>query len=145
MKGKHQILIMNYLSHKMKKSILVPLIVIVLLISLYVFVSEPSVTGAAVGVANEKIIYLDNVKNIVERAEVILTDANKSTELKLSFEITKNEYKENIENNLEEIQKLKSQLNSLNVPSSYKNHHESLKKEMDYYEFILRQMLNNIK
>ena len=45
---------------------------------------------------------------------------------------------------LAKIQNLKSQVYSITPPEEFKNHNEGLKKEYDYYELTIKQMLNNI-
>ncbi len=131
----------------MKKTILFLLLVLVFAAGFYIGTSEPTVTGAAVAkpVFSEKTIYLDNVDKIVNQTAEILYNVNDYTNLAAEKKIDNSLYKEILSEDLGKIQNLKTQVYSLNAPEEFKNHNEGLKKEYDYYELTIKQMLNNIK
>ncbi len=131
----------------MKKTILFLLLVLVFAAGFYIGTSEPAITGAAVAkpVFSEKTIYLDNVDKIVNQTAEILYNVNNYTQLAAEKKIDNSLYKEMLIKDLGKIQNLKTQVYSLNAPEEFKNHNEGLKKEYDYYELTIKQMLNNIK
>ena len=131
----------------MKKTQLFLLLILVFALGFYIGTSEPAVTGAAVAkpTYSEKTIYLDNVDKIVNQTAEILYNVNDYTKLATEKKIANSLYKEMLIKDLAKIQNLKSQVYSITPPEEFKNHNEGLKKEYDYYELTIKQMLNNIK
>ena len=137
---------MSILCEKMKKTILFLLLVLVFAAGFYLGASEPAITGAAVAkpVFSEKTVYLDNVDKIVNQTAEILYNVNDYTKLAAEQKIADSLYKEMLIKDLGKIQNLKNQVYSLEAPEEFKNHNEKLKKEYNYYELTIKQMLNNI-
>ena len=123
------------------------LLVLVFATGFYIGTSEPTITGAAVAKPgfSEKTIYLDNVDKIVNQTAEILYNVNDYTKLAAEEKIDNSLYKEMLIKDLGKIQNLKSQVYSITPPEEFKNHNEGLKKEFDYYELTIKQMLDNIK
>ena len=106
----------------------------VFLISFYLVVSEPAITGAAVAKPgfSEKTIYLDQVDKIVNQTSDLLYNVNDYTKLAAEKKIDNSLYREMLIKDLGKIQNLKKQVYSLKAPDEFKNHNERLKKEFDY-------------
>ena len=141
---------MSILCEKMKKTIFILLLIaLVFVIGFYIGTSEPTITGAAVAqpglseTASEKVVYLEAVNETLTETKQILENVNSYTQLAMDSNITTSYYNELLKQNLERIKELRAQVYSMQVPESYSKHHESLKKEFDYYQAILEKMADN--